>query len=62
MYLGSAAVEALLTIRPQEAVIVPGTSVFSLSASQIFRRIKAAMKMAGLGEGFSAHSSRVGMA
>ena len=62
MYLGSAAVGTLLIIRPQEAVIDPGISVFSLSASQIFRRIKAAMKMAGLGEPFSTHSSRVGMA
>ena len=62
MCLGSTAVEALLTIRPQEAVIYQGTSVFSLSASQIYRRIKAATKMAGPGEPFSAHSSRVGMA
>ena len=62
MYFDSAAVGALLTIRPQEGVIDPGTSVFRLSASQIFRRIKAATKMAGLGEPLSAHSSRVGMA
>ena len=62
LYLGPAAVEALLAIRPQEAVIVPGASVFNLSAGQISRRIKAATKMAGLGDGFSAHSPRVGMA
>ena len=62
LYLGPAAVDALLAIRPQEAVIDPGTSVFGLSARQISRRIKAATKMAGLGEGFSAHSPRVGMA
>ena len=60
-YLGPAAVEALLAIRPQEAVINPSTRVFGLSVSQISRRIKAATKMAGLGEGFSAHSPRVGM-
>ena len=46
----------------QEAVIDPGASVFNLSAGQISRRIKAATKMAGLGDGFSAHSPRVGMA
>ena len=32
LYLGPAAVEALLAIRPQEAVINPGASVFGLSA------------------------------
>ena len=62
LYLGSAAVESLLAIRPQEALIDPNTRVFGLSARQISRRIKAATKMAGLGEGFSAHSPRVGMA
>ena len=62
LYLGPVAVDALLAIRPNEAVIDPGASVFGLSARQISRRIKAATKMAGLGEGFSAHSPRVGMA
>ena len=62
LYLGPAAVEALLAIRPNEAIIDPATSVFGLSASQISRRIKAAAKMAGLGDGFTAHSRRVGMA
>ena len=33
LYLGPAAVEALLAIRPQEAVINQGASVFGLSAS-----------------------------
>ena len=36
--------------------------VFGLSASQIHRRLKAAAKAAGLGDGFSGHSGRVGMA
>ena len=58
LYLGPAAVEALLAIRPQEAVIDPGASVFGLPVGQISRRIKAATKMAGLGDGFSAHSPR----
>ena len=55
LYLGLAAVEALLAIRPQEAVIDPGARIFGLSARQISRSIKAATKMAGLGEGFSGH-------
>ena len=59
LYLGPAAVDTLLAIRAEEAVIDPGANVFGLSASQIYRR---ATKMAGLGEGFSAHSPRVGMA
>ena len=62
LYLGPAAVEALLAIRPEEAVTDPAGSVFGLSASQISRRIKAADRMAGLGDGFSAHSPMVGMA
>ena len=62
LYLDPAAVDALLAIRPDEAVIDSGASVFGLSARQISRRIKAATKMAGLGEGFSGHSPRVGMA
>ena len=62
LYLDPAAVEAFLAIRPQEAVIDPGTKVFELSASQISRRDKAATRAAGLGEGFSGHSPRVCMA
>ena len=37
-------------------------SVFGLRPNQISRRIKLAAKAAGLGEGFSGHSPRVGMA
>ena len=40
----------------------PPARVFELSASQIGRRIDAAAKAAGLGEGFTGHSGRVGMA
>ena len=38
------------------------TSVFGLSDRQIARRIAAAAKAAGLGDGFTGHSGRVGMA
>ena len=66
LYLGPEApeaMEALLSIRPEVAVINPGASVFNLSASQINRRVKAATRsgMAGLGERFSSHSMKVGM-
>ena len=60
--MGPPAVEAVLAIRPREAVIDPGIRVFTLSASQVGRRVKTATKMAGLGDGYSGHSSRVGMA
>ena len=36
--------------------------VFELSPHQINRRIRDACRCAGLGDGFSAHSPRVGMA
>ena len=62
LYLGPAAVNALLAIRPGEAVIDATARVFGLSARQIGRRVKAAVRMAGLGEGYSGHSMRVGMA
>ena len=50
-----------MAIRPDEAVIDLVTRVFGLSVTQIGRRIKAATKVAGLGEGFTGHSPRVGM-
>ena len=36
--------------------------MFGLSESQIGRRVKAACQAAGLGDGFTGHSGRVGMA
>ena len=51
-----------MAIRPEEVMISPATKVFGLSVSQIGRRIKAATKVAGLGEGFTGPSPRVGMA
>ena len=40
----------------------PGDSVFGISGSQVNRSIAAATHAAGLGEGFSGHSPRVGTA
>ncbi len=60
VYLMPASVEALGTIRPADAD--GESSVFGLSAASISRRIRAAAAVAGLGQGFSGHSGRVGMA
>lgn len=60
LYLGPRAMRDLDAIRPPEGA--PGDGVFALSAGQISRRIAAAARAAGLGEGFSGHSPRVGMA
>ena len=63
LYIGSEAAAALVAIMPEGfAVVNPSTPVFGLSASQIGRRVNAAAKAAGLGEGFTGHSGRVGMA
>ena len=63
LYIGSEAAAALVAIMPEGfAVVDPSTPVFGLSASQIGRRVDAAAKAAGLGEGFTGHSGRVGMA
>ena len=60
MYLGEAAMTALAAIRPAD---VDGAApIFGLSARQLPRRIQAMARAAGLGEGFSGHSGRVGMA
>ena len=60
VYLGTAAMASLAAIRPDD---VDGAApVFGLSARQLPRRIQARARAAGLGEGFSGHSGRVGMA
>ena len=58
-YLGAEAMLDLAAIRPPEAA--PTDPVFGLSAPQIGRRIKRAAAAAGLGDGFSGQSPRVGM-
>ena len=52
--------EDLDAIRDERAGV--GDRIFGLSAWQIHRRLRAAAKAAGLGENFSGHSARVGMA
>ena len=50
----------LSAIKPEDVDV--DDLVFNLSPSQIGRRIQAAAKQAGLGDGYSGHSPRVGMA
>ena len=59
-YLPREALRALAAIRPEGAG--PGGPVFGLSGRQVGRRVAAAARAAGLGEGFSGHSGRVGLA
>ena len=52
--------EALTAIHPMGAD--PDSLLFGLSAAQLNRRVKAATRAAGLPEGYSSHSGRVGLA
>lgn len=52
--------KALRRIRPPDAQ--PDDSVFGLGPSRISKRVIAAALAAGLGDGFSGHSGRVGLA
>ena len=62
LYIGQQAGEALNAIKPADELLDPSTRVFGLSPQQIGRRVKAAAVSAGLGDGFTGHSGRVGMA
>ena len=63
LYIGPDASQALQAIMPGDgAPVDPEAPVFGLSESQIGRRVKAAAEAAGLGDGFTGHSGRVGMA
>ncbi len=57
-----AAMEDLDRLAALRGPCEPDTPVFGLSDRQIARRLAAVAKAAGLGEGFSGHSGRVGMA
>ena len=63
LYLGSTAVEALLAIRPEEALVDAQTLVFGLHPDTIRRRLQQAARAAGLPDwrDITGHSGRVGM-
>ena len=56
----TATARALREIRPRDAE--PPAPVFGLTAETLANRVRAAARAAGLGEGFSGHSGRIGMA
>lgn len=60
LFVSVPTMEALRAIR--QSVQDDGDSIFGLSDDQIARRVNAAAEAAGLGEGFTGHSARVGMA
>ncbi|MYC08203.1 MAG: tyrosine-type recombinase/integrase [Chloroflexi bacterium] len=60
LFVSAPTMEALRAIRPTDASA--SDSLFGLSDDQIARRVTAAAEAAGLGEGFTGHSARVGMA
>ena len=64
LYLGPAAAEALLAIRPEEAVIDAVTPVFNLHPDTTRRRLQQAAQAAGLPgwRDITGHSGQVGMA
>ncbi len=53
---------ALKQLRQDTEAWADGDPVFGLSESQISRRIASMARVAGLGEGYSGHSGRVGLA
>ena len=60
LYLSRQTAEDLRAIRPEDST--GDDPVFGLSAQQIHHRLRAAARAAGLGDEFSGHSARVGMA
>ena len=60
LFVSAPTMESLSAIRP--AAASARDSLFGLSDDQIARRVTSAATAAGLGEGFTGHSARVGMA
>ena len=60
--LGPECAEDLRKIMPDGALVDQELPVIGLSDSQIGRRVRAICIEAGLGDGFTGHSGRVGMA
>ena len=52
----------LRAIMPDDALVIPERRVIGLSDSQIGRRVRRICIEAGLGDGYTGHSGRVGMA
>ena len=61
LFVGVQTVKDLLAIRP-EAGVAPAALVLGMSSGNLGKRVRAAAIHAGLGDGFTGHSGRVGMA
>ena len=59
---GDGNLTALKDLRQDTEACSDDDSVFGLSESQISRRVASMARAAGLGEGYSGHSGRVGLA
>ena len=62
LYSGQEAAAALWAIRPAAELVDLKASVFGLSPRHVARRVNAAARAAGLGDGLTGHPDRVGMA
>ena len=58
--LTEAPARALRDLQPDDAG--PATPVFGLTGEALANRVRAAARAAGLGDGFTGHSGRIGMA
>lgn len=61
-HVGPSATHDLMALQTEVVIFDDEAKVFSLSASQINRRIRSAAMAAGLGDGYSGLSGRAGMA
>ena len=62
LYIGREAAHALQDIRPAQDLLDLNAKIFGMTTRHIGNRIKAVTEAAGLGEGYTGHSGRVGMA
>ena len=62
LFISPATVKDLEFIRPDGVTFDSDARVIGLTVSQIYRRVRRAAQSAGLGDGYSANSGRVGMA
>ena len=60
MAVTAATARALREIQPEN--LDPAAQVFGLTGEALANRVRAAARAAGLGEGFTGHSGRIGMA
>ena len=62
LYIGREASHALQAIRPAPELLDLNARIFGMTTRNVGKRVTAAAKAASLGEGYTGHSGRVGMA